>query len=286
MIAQIINSFTYNQTGGNPAGVVVDFDNVLKGPDMQAIAKKLALSETAFITRGHGNADFHIRFFTPTDEVDLCGHATIASFWHLVQIGKIQTLRTSQITKAGLLAVELMPQPDGSTLTFMEQMTPLRINPLFSFKEALTDTFSNSKLSSSLPVEIWSTGLKDIMMPVASREALNSLTFDYDKLTLLSKKLDVVGVHAFAIEGDAIYARNFAPRYGINEESATGTSNGALTAYLQKYIYQNQNELSLMMIQGEAMGKSSAIFTRWHKGADRDSIWVGGYCILMDEILL
>ncbi|HAS72654.1 MAG TPA: PhzF family phenazine biosynthesis protein [Clostridiales bacterium UBA8960] len=286
MIAQIINSFTYQHSGGNPAGVVVDLERTLCDQEMQDIARQLALSETAFVSKGHDGADFNIRFFTTTDEVDLCGHATIASFWHLAHTGLLQNYRSSQLTKAGLLSVELFPQKNGALLTMMAQAKPALIKPKFNFHEMLRSAFSDSELSNSLPLEIWSTGLKDIIMPIASRDALNSLRFDFDQLTSLSETLDVVGVHAFALDSGQIYARNFAPRFGIDEESATGTSNGALTAYLKKHLYQDHPDLSLKILQGEEMGKTSAIYTSYRVSDSHESIWVGGYCTLIEEINL
>ena len=73
-----ISALKYNNMGGNPAGVVLDAD-LLSESDMPTIAKEVGYSETAFIMKSL-NADFKVRFFTPVAEVDLCGHATIASF--------------------------------------------------------------------------------------------------------------------------------------------------------------------------------------------------------------
>ena len=126
----------------------------------------------------------------------------------------------------------------------------------------------------SLPIEIISTGLPDIMMAVDSVEALNQLHPDMDAMARMSEELDVVGVHAFAIgdDGFTAHVRNFGPRYGIPEESATGTANGALTHYLYRQgIIAPQAQCRFL--QGEAMGRPSVIATTLQ--AD-DSIWVGG----------
>src|SRR6185369_17713524 len=73
-----LNSFAKTQEGGNPAGVVLDSGN-LSEVQMLAAAKEVGFSETAFVGKSN-KADFKVRFFTPTDEVDLCGHATIATY--------------------------------------------------------------------------------------------------------------------------------------------------------------------------------------------------------------
>ena len=106
---KLVNAFTENSKGGNPAGVVIDADD-LTDEQMIKISFKLGFSESAFIRKSQ-NADFKVRFFSPTQEVDLCGHATIAAFHLLIEAGQIDfgTLENkvvTQETKAGILPVE------------------------------------------------------------------------------------------------------------------------------------------------------------------------------------
>ena len=125
-----------------------------------------------------------------------------------------------------------------------------------------------------LPVMVVSTGLPDIMMPVDSVEDLNALTPDMDALSKISKELGVTGVHAFALSDDGYTAhvRNFGPLYGIPEESATGTANGALTHYLHHNgIISAPAECRFL--QGEAMQRPSVVATTLLKDG---AIWVGG----------
>lgn len=284
MIAHIINSFTMNGHGGNPAGVVIDFDHKLTEAKMRAIAQEMALSETAFIRHGTKDAAYDIRFFTPTEEVDLCGHATIASFWFLKTRHYLSGNRSSQMTKAGHLAIEITHGKDDAPLIMMEQSAPKQTPMSDCSTIDISKVFPNAVLSDTLPMEIWSTGLKDLLVPVTSRNALNQLQVDFDALTELSAALDIVGAHAFAVEDGKVFARNFAPRFGIDEESATGTSNGALTAYLRQHLFTDRVELSLEILQGESMGLTSAIITQLRQSNGLSSIWVGGYCTYVKEI--
>jgi PhzF family phenazine biosynthesis protein len=97
-------------------------------------------------------------------------------------------------------------------------------------------------LSVTLLPSMISTGLPDIILPVSSSSQLSQISPDYAALSALSAKYGVVGVHAFALASQedepktdnpvTAYCRNFAPLYGIPEEAATGTSNGALAYYL------------------------------------------------------
>ena len=245
---------------------------------MQAIAKKVSLSETAFISKGTGGADFNLRFFTPTDEVPLCGHATIASFWHLAKLDMLTSDTCVQNTKAGLLAIHVSrDEPYDITVT-MAQTSPIIVKQDLTFDASFMASFPNAAIDSSLSIDIWSTGLEDILLPIASREALNQLICSPENLADLSKNLKVVGVHAFSYDAGQVFARNFAPLYGIDEESATGTSNGALTAYLHHYLHPDMHKLELKVLQGESMGETSAIYTSSEKGLTGLNIHVGGRC--------
>ena len=280
----IINSFVYEGQGGNPAGVVLDLDHALSDSEMQAVAKEVGLSETAFISTGTDGADFNLRFFTPTDEVPLCGHATIASFWHLTKLGLLTSDTCMQNTKAGLLSISISKNEADDITVTMAQTTPIIVKQRLTFDEAFMASFPNAIVDSMLPIDIWSTGLEDVFLPIASRSALNQLNFNSENLTVLSRDLQVVGVHAFTYENGQVYARNFAPLYGIDEESATGTSNGALTAYLHHYLHPDEPKLELRILQGESMGETSAIYTSSEKGLAGLIIHVGGRCAYRGEL--
>jgi PhzF family phenazine biosynthesis protein len=85
----ILNAFSATAEGGNPAGVVADATSMTE-EQIQEIARELGYSETAFVQTSDV-ADFKVRFFTPVTEVDLCGHATIATFSLLLQLKKIES---------------------------------------------------------------------------------------------------------------------------------------------------------------------------------------------------
>ena len=115
-----VDSFTTHLFGGNPAGVVTEATG-LTPFEMQKIAREMNCSETAFVTSSQScEADFNVRFFTPTEEVNLCGHATIATFFVLATEGKIK-LSTPEVilyqeTKAGILPVSIASDTTGKIL--------------------------------------------------------------------------------------------------------------------------------------------------------------------------
>ncbi len=306
----IADAFTETLFGGNPAGVVLLENGNDFPPDeiMKKTAAELRYSETAFIKQ-LGKDEFQIRYFTPAAEVDLCGHATIASFACLMDAGLAKSgKRYTNHTLAGQLQIEIQ---DG--LVMMDMAPPKHIAtiddapalrelyetmglpyapdeaapdemagisgradcPGRSGTAAKTGCFGQAKSAvraGNLIPMIISAGLADIIMPVPNRSALTAIAPDFERLSELSKKYEVVGVHAFTLEsnmpGITAHCRNFAPLYGIDEEAATGTSSGALAYYLYKAGLLENSTVSF--IQGEAMGRPSKILASI-KAAERSS---------------
>lgn len=271
----IADAFTETIFGGNPAGVVLlpDGSDFPSDELMIRTAAELRYSETAFI-RQLGDKEFRIRYFTPAAEVDLCGHATIASFKVLLHAGIIHDNDTYRNhTLAGDLNIVIK---DGFVL--MDMAAPVKISEITE-KNALDELYRimgisyDEQLAKGLDLlpQLISTGLPDIMMPVVSLEDLDALAPDMPALSALSARYEVTGVHAFTLQkedaaDDALcHARNFAPLYDIDEEAATGTSNGALTyyGYLNGFVRDGDD---CRIIQGEKMQRPSLILS--HLDAD------------------
>ncbi len=265
----IVDAFTEKPFGGNTAGVVLIEDGKEFPSDefMQQVAAEFRYSETAFVKR-HGETEFTVRYFTGCGEVDLCGHATVATFGALGQSGAVPVgTMCLNHTLAGDLKVKVGDK------VMMEMASP-QVLPASVDVERLHRIMGVERAPENLPVMVVSTGLPDIMMPVASVDELNALRPDMDALAQLSKELGVTGVHAFAIEDDeyTAHVRNFGPLYGIPEESATGTANAALTHYLHHNgIISGLAECRFL--QGEAMGRPSVVETSL---LDDGTIWAGG----------
>jgi len=276
----IVDAFTGEPFGGNPAGVVFLGDNVQFPSDklMQQIAAEFRYSETAFVLQ-NGPNEFTVRYFTPASEVDLCGHATIATFGVLKNENiVVENTLCLNHTFAGDLQVRV-----GDNI--MMEMAPARVIDAVIDIDRLYNIMHAKPINKRLPVLVVSTGLPDIIMPVNSIEELHSLNPDMNALAQISKELGVTGVHAFAIGNDdyTAHVRNFGPLYGIPEESATGTANAALTHYL----YNNgiiTDAVKCNFLQGEAMGRPSIVSTIIEKNGD---IWVGGnICIIASGKIL
>lgn len=252
-----LNSFAKTKEGGNPAGVVMNAD-FLSEEEMRKIAAVLGFSETAFVMQSNV-ADFKVRFFTPNEEVDLCGHATIATFYAMSSLNLLKQGKYEQETKAGILGIEIL----NENFVMMNQSTPVFSEVLDKDEVADSLNISPSQISEDLLVQIVSTGLRDIIVPVKSVEILDAIRPDMNKVKEVSQKYNAVGYHVFSLDslhGANAYCRNFAPIYGISEESATGTSNGALGCYLYHHGKINDKQAeNLKFEQGYSMKKPSEI---------------------------
>jgi trans-2,3-dihydro-3-hydroxyanthranilate isomerase len=290
-----VDAFTDTIFGGNPAGVVLDGSN-LSDLHMKKIANEMALSETAFVFRSNDpEYDYQIRFFTPTEEVALCGHATIATFFLMAKLGMIDSQKEKivvrQKTLAGILPVEIIFKNNKISRVMMTQAKPKHIHTFTQLDEiasimGIGKSDIGLKDFHVLPM-IYSTGLPDIMLPVKDIETLKKIKPDFSKLALFTREKKVTGVHAFAIESvdnNVVVCRNFAPACGINEEAATGTSNGALGAYLiENGIIKCEKSVDILFKQGYFMNRPSQIYVNVIKNNNELEIKVGGKAVLSIE---
>lgn len=279
MTPYVVDAFTEVPYGGNAAGVVLLERDYPPEAQMQALAAKLGFSETAFILPLTEDA-FSLRYFTPAAEMDLCGHATVASFHALLQWGKIAAGRAySAKTLAGEISVDV--SADGCV--WLDMAPPQEFGELAEWDEAALYAMFGLKPNEDKQWKpsIVSTGLSDIMMPVKNADALANLRPDFAAISALSKRLNVTGVHVFTLDDCAVTAhvRNFAPLYDIDEEAATGTSNGALTYYLYRHGRIKPEEVNVF-VQGEVMGRPSEIRTRLFLEDAEVKIRVGGHAAM------
>lgn len=280
----VVDAFTETAFGGNPAGVVV-YDS-LDAAFMQKFAAEVRFSETAFI-RPMEQGRFEIRFFTPTDEVDLCGHATIASFQALMDLGLVSSNGTYLMeTKAGALPVEIK-----DSFIMMEQAKP-QLGKNYQNQGELEELAELFRIPVSwigddkhpLYPQQGSTGLWEVFLPLRSEEALLALDPEFPKIASYSAREKVGGIHAFALLDSEVLAscRNFGPLLGIDEEAATGTSNGALTGYLYAHHVISEFDRPYQLLQGKSMKRPSIITTKLIRRED-PRVMVGGKAVILSR---
>jgi PhzF family phenazine biosynthesis protein len=227
---QIINAFVDNEKGGNSAGVVLNADNLTNEQKLR-VAAKVGLSETAFVSKSK-MADFKLDFFTPTRQIAHCGHATIATFSYLSQLGLIKNKLSSKETIEGTR--EILIQED---FAFMEQKPPSYID-VKDHKEKILNSLglTEEDILTNSPISIVNTGNSFAIIPVANDGILKNVIPDFDLITQISEDLDLIGYYVFSAQTNNTKrdanTRMFAPRYGIDEEAGTGMAAGPLACYL------------------------------------------------------
>lgn len=283
----VADAFTTERFSGNQAGVALlgaEEDFPEEGA-MRALAGELKHSETVFI-RALPGGGFQSRYFTPEDEVDLCGHATIAAFTVLREEGAVSPGAHHLSTRAGELEIQVGPDTvwmDMAPPAVVRGFSPDECAPLYA-----AYGLDPSDRPEDMSPKAVSTGLCDILLPVRTRAALDRARQDEAAVTELSRRYGVVGFHMFwpsLLPGETAHCRNFAPLYAIPEEAATGTSNGALTYYLYDCGKLSPGA-EARFIQGERMGKPSEILSRLTCEDGRVHIRVGGRAVVTMQILL
>lgn len=289
-LVHIVDAFTDIPDTGNRAGVVMDASD-LSAQEMQDIAKYTGYSETAFILPPVGeDHDLWVRYFTPSIEVPICGHATIATHFLRVQNGYMNEYPIRVKTGAGILPISIINQND-------EQMVEMvQANATFSdeFDQAIRAELAAALNITSddlcdLPVQIVSTGHSKVMVPMKSRDLMDQLMPDLDALADLSKKIACNGFFTFVIEGarhsPATFGRMFAPAIGIIEDPVTGNANGPAGAYLVKHdIVACDNEISYFGYQGIAMQKPGKMQITVSRKGDELSVKIAGQAVVAGTI--
>jgi PhzF family phenazine biosynthesis protein len=278
----LVNSFTESGKGGNPAGVVFNADE-LSDVQKLKIAQAVGFSETAFVS-SDPEADYELSFFTTTSEVDFCGHATLAAFSTMYQTDMISAGTYVQKTKAGILSVCI--ESNGKVV--MEQQLPQKLG-CFSYQEIsdLIGIESSILETTKLPIEVISTGLPDVIIPVPLG-CLDKILPNDNRIANFCKAHKVIGFHVFELYDQesklTASCRNFAPLFGISEESATGTANGALACYLTEHLALGNDYI---FEQGRAMSCTSIITASIQsEGSKITNVKVGGFAKSMGRLVV
>jgi trans-2,3-dihydro-3-hydroxyanthranilate isomerase len=230
----LVDAFTDDPLAGNAAGVVPDADG-LSAAQMQAVARELAVSETAFLLPSE-RADRRVRYFTPTTEVDLCGHATIASHAFLRDEGEIDEGTHTLETNVGVLEITVADE----TVWMTQDSPEIRTVDVDTERVAAALDLDSAAISDvGLPLAWSSTGLPFLVVPVAFLSSLGDCEPDMAAVEDLCEAVDAVGVYAFTFDtlsADATaHGRMFAPLAGVSEDPVTGTASGAVGAYFREF---------------------------------------------------
>ncbi len=261
-----VNVFTDQPFAGNPAGVVPAAQG-LTDADMRRIAGELNdLSETAFILpASRAEADLGLRYFTPTTEVDLCGHATIAALFALAWMGRLKGGDETRVihaeTAVGLLELGLEFKAGQLVSATMEQPRPELATATGAARASEVLGLAPRQIAKTPAIGCCSTGLWVCYVPLTDLEALAAVRIQPSLIeSLWPENKALCGVYAFTFLAARTTRGRFflAPRYGIFEDPVTGTASGGLAAYLMDRGMLKSDQ-QLLAHQGVEMGRAGRV---------------------------
>ena len=261
MTAEVLRyaAFTVNGKGGNPAGVVLDATG-LDAAEMQAIATKVCDSEIAFLIARDARPNvYDVRYFSPTQEVPFCGHATIASAIALVERSPADVLIFH--TPAGFVSIATFQNDKGELVAELTSVAPRVSQPAPDLLPAVLGAlrWSADDLDTDYPVLLANAGAKHLVLATKTRQRLADLDYDFDDLANLMHKHGLVTVLLVWPESKKRYhARNPAAGLGVVEDPATGAAAAAFGGYLRELGMIGENA-EFTISQGVDMGRPSEI---------------------------
>jgi trans-2,3-dihydro-3-hydroxyanthranilate isomerase len=280
--ALLVDAFTDTPLTGNAAGVVPDASD-LDTEQMQAIATELGASETAFLTPSD-EADRRVRYFTPSQEVDLCGHATIGSHGLLAMEGQLDEGEHTLETNVGVLDIEV----DGETVWMTQNPPEIRELEDLDYERAAdalgVRESALTGLSADLPLARATTGLPFLMIPVEYLADLSEMDPDMTAIEALSEEHDCAGVYAFTFDTldaeSTLHARMFAPGAGVPEDPVTGTASGACGAYLDRFGALDPTPERMRFEQGHFMDRDGIVHVEASDATTEGRVRVGGEAVV------
>lgn len=270
MKVEKISAFSYNNEGGNPAGVLFT-DEMLSDEKMLDIASEVNYSETAFLVK-QGNS-FRIRYFSPETEIAFCGHATIASGSALGE--KFGLGKYDLILNDGQIQIEVS-QKDGKSFTSINSVPTHSKDIDEDFVNSVLSAFNLNKsdLDEKYPVKIAFSGNNHLIIFVNEKQKLHDMEYDFEKAKELMAKEQIVTISILYTTGDDVYhSRNAFAYGGVYEDPATGSAAIALGEYLRNTGIKKEGEIEIL--QGFDMKQPSQLFVSFTK-EDKSSIKVSG----------
>lgn len=284
----LLDAFSATPHAGNPAGVVLDAA-ALDDATMQQIARAVGFSETAFVLPAE-RADLRLRYFTPGHEVDLCGHATIASVVALHERGALPRpapCRLTLETGAGILPVTVTVEPSGRPLVCLTQ-APARFADFGGSRARLARVLGVAvdDLDADLPVVYGSTGLWTLVVPVRTLAAIQRMVPRSAEFPAVLGEMPAASIHAFCratTDPHAhLHARHFSsPRSGTIEDPVTGTASGVLGAYHDRFLGPPPEPL--VIEQGHEVGRDGRVQVWVERDGDTRRVRIAGVACAVGE---
>ncbi|WP_258104119.1 PhzF family phenazine biosynthesis protein [Marinoscillum sp. MHG1-6] len=273
----LLDVFTDELFGGNQLAVIPDASHI--NPDLfQKIAGEFNLSETVFLFPPDKLGDgYSMRIFTPKVELPTAGHPTIGTAYYLASQNE-GVLEIELIQKVGKIKVTIDYENDKVGTINMFQPLPT-FGQLFENRSEIANMVSLEESDlDNLPIQAISCGNEFLFIPVKSVQTLSRAKVDTAKWEQMRDSFGKTELYVFSInkvEGGQVRGRMFAPGIGITEDPATGSANGPLACYLNRYT---ELTFPITSLQGFEMGRPSHLFldVKKDENGEINEVKVGG----------
>ncbi|QDP39399.1 PhzF family phenazine biosynthesis isomerase [Radiobacillus deserti] len=282
------DAFSQEPNKGNPAGVVLNGEDFSEA-EMQEIALRAGFSETAFITKSD-IATLGIRYFKPGREMDLCGHATMASVYALKTRGLLEDrTKFTMETKAGVLPIRITETKDETRIT-MKQATP-QFKKFKGDVEALANSLgiTPEDIDSELPIVYGSTGNWTLIVPIKELSVFKRMMPNTEAFPSVLAEIPDSSIHPLCLKtyhSDAdMHGRHFCSPYsGAVEDAITGTASGVMGAYYATFIDNCfEKPLNLVVEQGQEINKDGRVRVQVSRDEQNLEVEITGSAIYVEE---
>nr|WP_199909929.1 PhzF family phenazine biosynthesis isomerase [Paenibacillus sp. CAA11] len=281
------DAFSSTANQGNPAGVVLSADD-LNEDQMQSIAKKVGFNETVFVLNSK-KADLKLKYFTPGHEINLCGHATIASMYGLKTMGLLEDKDFITIeTNVGNLPITF-ERRNGELLITMKQGNPQFVPFGGSTSElAKSMGLSPDAIDLSKPIVYGSTGAWTLLVPIKGLDHFNRMKPDNRMFPGILKENPKSSVHPFCRDTfddhAMMHARHFSSPYsGTLEDPVTGTASGVMGAYYLTYLNKDAAAAEFVVEQGQEINKDGRVYVRVKRHDEVMDVFISGTGVFVKE---
>lgn len=286
---QLVDVFTNTRFGGNQLAVFTDGTG-LSTEVMQRIARELNLSETTFVLPPQDpTCDCQVRIFTPARELPMAGHPTVGTAYVLARRAEsaVQSGQVRYRFEEGVGPIPVTVNMNAGTpdMIFMQQPAP-KFGPVVEDRAGVAAILSLDErdLAPDLPIEVVSTGVPFLYVPLKDMEVIQRASPRLDLWEQVTNGIGVPEVFVFTLDtlrqGSTVHSRMFVPQFGIMEDPATGAASGPLGCYLVKYGLVTDNPAVIVSEQGFEMGRPSFIHIEIERTGDAYTrVLVGGQCV-------
>ena len=275
----IVDVFARQRYTGNQLAVLTDAGD-LTGPEMQTLAAEMDYSETTFVTGPPADGAWPVRIFTPAEEVPFAGHPTLGTGSVIRQhLADGEPGRVTLDLQVGEIPVDVRER-DGVETLWMHQQSPTFGERLAHERLADVLGLPPDSVDTDWPVQVVSTGLPTVVVPLVDRAALTDIALDSAAYTDLVADRTAKLVHAVCADprdaDNDLAVRMFAPHFGVPEDPATGSANGCLAAYLSRHGYLGSGSVQARVEQGHEIGRPSLLYLSAGQSNGGIDIEVGG----------